>query len=405
MIFRLILSIVILITINIPAQRPSDQIPQRLVLNLTSTPTTSMAVTWRTIIQLSNAEVEYAVSTQWTNFKETATKVNAKTERLEIEKNRYVYHYSAEINNLKPDTRYIYRVGCDSVWSEWNQFTTASEQPESFKFVYFGDPQNDIKEHVSRVFREAYKISPDARFWLFAGDLVTNGDDELWGELFNAAGFIFGVTPSIMTPGNHDTETITVNDTKVKTTRLVWRAHFTLPENGVPGTEEASYVIDYQGVRFIMIRSNDKDYNLKEQVHWLDSLLTNNPNKWTIVTSHYPVYNTGRDDDNKPHREALLPVYDKHSVDLVLQGHDHTYFRTYKLLNNSIVADNEKGTVYVGSTSGPKSYRLNTKFQNLMAKLGTDVQLFQVITIERNKLIYKSFTANGSLYDSFELTK
>lgn len=402
---KLVFVIIFSIGIISYAQHDPALVPQRIVLNLTSNPATSIAVTWRTIGEYSNSEIEYSTATPGITFQDAIIKVKAKEEKLEIAKDRFVFHYSAIIDRLNPNTKYVYRVGHDSVWSEWNQFTTASEGVEPFNFVYFGDPQNDIKEHVSRVFREAYKNSPDAAFWLFTGDLVTNGDNDLWEELFYAAGFIFGTTPSIITPGNHDTETIEINGKKTKITRRVYRSHFTLPENGVKGTEEASYCIDYQGVRFIMIRSNDKDYNLLEQSVWLDSLLSNNPNNWTVIASHYPMYNTGRDDDNKLHREILLPIIDKHSVDMVLQGHDHTYFRTYRLRNNKVVTDSERGTIFVGSTSGPKSYKLNTKFQNLMAKLSTDVQLFQVIAIEKNKIIHKSFTADGSLYDSFELIK
>lgn len=402
---KLVLVIIFLIGIISYAQYDPALVPQRIVLNLTSNPATSIAVTWRTIGEYSNSEIEYSTATPGISFQDAIVKVKAKEEKLEIAKDRFVFHYSAIIDRLNPNTKYVYRVGHDSVWSEWNQFTTASAGVKPFNFVYFGDPQNDIKEHVSRVLREAYKNSPDAAFWLFTGDLVTNGDNDLWGELFYAAGFIFGTTPSIMTPGNHDTETIEINGKKTKITRRVYRSHFTLPENGVKGTEEASYCIDYQGVRFIMIRSNDKDYNLKEQSVWLDSLLSNNPSNWTVIASHYPMYNTGRDDDNKLHREILLPIIDKHSVDLVLQGHDHTYFRTHKLRNNNVVADSKKGTIYVGSTSGPKSYKINYKFQNLMAKLSTGIQLFQVISIDKNKIIYKSFTADGTLYDSFELMK
>ncbi|MGC5033698.1 fibronectin type III domain-containing protein [Micromonospora sp. DT229] len=31
----------------------------------------------------------------------------------------------AEFTNLKPDTRYTYRVGDGTNWSEWTDFTTA----------------------------------------------------------------------------------------------------------------------------------------------------------------------------------------------------------------------------------------------------------------------------------------
>ena len=38
-------------------------------------------------------------------------------------------------------------------------------------------------------------------------------------------------------------------------------------------------------------------------------------------------------------------------------------------------------------------------------KAGENKQLFQVISIDGNKLSYKSYTAIGDLFDSFELIK
>jgi acyl-CoA-binding protein len=381
-----------------------NEVPQRIILNLTASPENSMAVTWRTNEEFKASEVQYAVSTQWTDFKKSVTKVNAKTEKFGIDDHQFVYHHSVVLDGLKPGTTYVYRVGHDSVWSEWNQFKTASKENAPFKFVYLGDPQNDIKEHVSRVFREAYKLAPDASFWLYAGDLAAYPTDDLWGELFYAAGFIYRVTPSIMIPGNHDRSVVLVDgkEKRLKTTDPIWKAHFTLPENGITGCEETSYYVDYQGVRFLMLNTNDK---LEEQAEWMEKLLSKNPNKWTIVTLHYPLYNSGSDHDTKGVRIALLPIIDKYNVDLVLQGHDHTYARTFKLRDGMVVPVDEKGTVYVVSVSGPKAYAINTKYKDLMAKIGDHISSFQVISVEANKLSFTSYTAAGVVYDSFELRK
>jgi hypothetical protein len=45
------------------------------------------------------------------------------------------------------------------------------------------------------------------------------------------------------------------------------------------------------------------------------------------------------------------------------------------------------------------------KFGAVKNKKGQYLQLFQVITIDDNKLFYKSYTASGKLFDSFELEK
>jgi 3',5'-cyclic AMP phosphodiesterase CpdA len=162
------------------------------------------------------------------------------------------------------------------------------------------------------------------------------------------------------------------------------------------------YFVDYQGIRFVMLNGNEK---LQEQAKWLEGILARNPQTWTIAAIHQPFYSTAKGRNNPRLRELFIPIFDKYSVDLVLQGHDHTYGRTYKLKNGARVGDNEKGTVYVVSVSGPKVYSTNENFKDLMVKIGSGRQLFQVIGINNNRLKYESFTATGQLYDSFELQK
>ncbi|MFV0267325.1 MAG: hypothetical protein ACK5HT_09340, partial [Draconibacterium sp.] len=43
--------------------------------------------------------------------------------------------------------------------------------------------------------------------------------------------------------------------------------------------------------------------------------------------------------------------------------------------------------------------------QKWMSRKGGNTQLFQLISIENNKLNYKAYTASGTLYDEFDLIK
>jgi len=378
--------------------------PERIILNLTPNPSQEMAVTWRTEISCPNSVVQYAEATPWIEFKKNSTSITAKEQKLELPGNKTTFHYSVIMSGLKPNTKYVYRVGHDSIWSEWNQFKTAKKEFSPVKFVFIGDPQNDIKEHCSRVFREAYKAAPDANFWLCTGDLAGNPYDNLWNELFYAGDFIFRTTPSILTPGNHDHTPVMINgkSERLKTVDPIWNAHFTLPENGLPNFKETSYYVDYQGVRFIMINSYDK---VPEQAVWVEEVLKSNPNRWTVAAFHIPVYSMGKDRDSKTTRKAFMPLFDKYGVDLVLTGHDHTYARSKKIFNGEVVNDKDKGTVYVVSVSGPKMYELNPLYENLMVKVAGNISLFQVISINGSELKYESYSADGALFDSFKLTK
>ena len=66
------------------------------------------------------------------------------------------------------------------------------------------------------------------------------------------------------------------------------------------------------------------------------------------------------------------------------------------------------GTVYVVSVSGGKMYKVKPGWQDygaLRDKIGESKQLFQVISIDEDKLSYKSYTTTGELFDAFDLVK
>jgi predicted phosphodiesterase len=321
--------------------------------------------------------------------------VEAKTQAFASDLGTAHYH-SVVFTGLQPKTQYIYRVGDGWNWSEWIQFRTVSKDPEPLTFLYVGDAQNDIFSLWSRVIRAAYLQAPDAQFIVHAGDLVNNsGRDAEWGEWFQAAGWISGQLPYVPTPGNHEYGKGLTGRELTKH----WRSTFTLPEQGPAGLEETCYVLDIQGVRIISLNSNEK---LKEQAEWLDQQLANNPNRWTVLTFHHPIYSSAKGRDNKELRELWQPIIDKHKVDLVLTGHDHTYARS-NLQTGTTVQAGQAGTVYVVSVSGPKMYNLDR--EAWMQRAAEDTQLFQVVRVNGDRLTYEARTARGVLYDAFELRK
>lgn len=63
------------------------------------------------------------------------------------------------------------------------------------------------------------------------------------------------------------------------------------------------------------------------------------------------------------------------------------------------------GTMYVVSVSGPKMTSSNVEKQNWMDRSAVYTQLFHVVTIDKDNLNFKTFTATGELYDAFDLIK
>ncbi|HVJ83763.1 MAG TPA: metallophosphoesterase family protein [Planctomycetia bacterium] len=384
------------------AHRPSP-LPDRIVLTWSGDPATTQAVTWRTDVVINEAFAEIAVAGPDSSFKKDSRRVLAVTTPLDSDLGLAHYH-SAEFANLVPDTTYVYRVGDGVNWSEWFQFTTAKDKPAPFSFIYFGDAQNDLKEHWSRVIRQAHRDAPKASFMLHAGDLINRANSDAdWGEWFGAGGWLHGTLPSIPVTGNHEYFKLQKTDKQAFLSRH-WKPQFTLPAHGPAGLEETVYRVDYQGVRFLCLNSNERH---EEQTPWLEAQLKDNPCRWTIASFHHPMHSSARGRDNLKLRQLWQPLFDKYRVDLALTGHDHTYARSGLMESDNVptgaAARAPGGTVYVVSVSGPKMYRLDR--EDFMRRAGEDVQLYQIISINGDKLEYEARTAVGVLYDGFTLTK
>ncbi|SHN31901.1 Calcineurin-like phosphoesterase [Cyclobacterium lianum] len=395
--------------------------PDRIVLNFGEDPSSQASVTWRTDTSIEKAFAEIAVADGAPKFWRNASTIEAATEVLDataVEVARVKAHYhSVSFKDLKPDTMYAYRVGDGDTWSEWIQFSTASrEKDKPFSFLYVGDTQNYILELWSRLIREGYRKAPDAKFIIHAGDLVNVAHRETeWHEWFSAGSFIHSMVPSMVTPGNHEYRSIPELDGEDADRRLSlqWRPQFTLPENGPEGLEalkETVYYMDYQDARIISLNSNILQ---AEQIPWLEEVLANNPQKWTIVTYHHPLFSASEGRENTRLRDAWKPLFDKYQVDLALQGHDHSYARgrvsPEENVMDGVNTKDQTGTVYVVSVSGGKMYGLRKNawndYEAERDRAAENTQLFQVINIEGDKLSFESYTAVGDLYDAFDLEK
>ena len=374
-----------------------SEIPDRVVLSWSGDPATSASVTWRTSTAITEAQGEIAIADASPNFTTHKTQVQAATEPWQ--QNDYQVHFhSVTFANLTPNTLYAYRVGSGNIWSEWFQFRTASQTGAPFSFIYFGDAQNNLLSLWSRAIRAAVLDAPKANFLLHAGDLINRANqDSDWAEWFEAGSFIHAQIPCVPTPGNHEYFS---DENKKRQVSTLWRPQFTLPQNGPEGLEETAYYIDYQGARIISLNSNERR---EEQAPWLEKVLQNNPNTWTFITFHHPIFSASQNRDNKELREAWKPLFDKYQVDLVLQGHDHAYARGQNLGSGVNVRDKNNGTVYVVSVSGPKQYKLRD--DRWMVRGAENTQLYQVISVNGNKLTYRAMTVTGELYDAFELVK
>ena len=393
--------------------------PDRIILTFNGNPSTKRAVTWRTDSSVKKAEAQIAVAGLNSDFVKEASTYTANTEEFDLglyksNKSLIVNYHSVGFENLKPKTLYAYRVGFAENWSEWIQFKTANDTYSPTQFVYFGDAQNDILNHWSRVIRMAYKTAPDASFVIHAGDLVDSAHkDNEWAQWFKAGGFIHSQWTAMPVVGNHEFQRFDgYEGTLPRRLSIQWRPQFTLPveENLDEKLHETVYSVEYQDILVLVLNSTG---HLEEQTEYIREKLTNSDAKWKIVTNHHSVFSPAEGRDFEYARKVWKPMFEKYGVDLVLNGHDHTYARGHTPVKSQNV--NESGifkTLYVTSVSGPKQYKIDkVKIKNYEVdgyksdKMGEETQFFQVINIDNNKLTYSAYTTLGDLYDRAIITK
>lgn len=388
---------------SISTARP---VPDRIILNFTEDVYNSFAVNWRTDESVPEGFGQIALasdsSTNRPDYQmpDILQTVKASSETLRMRNmSSSTIHHSLIFKGLRPGTLYAYRVGREGNWSEWLQYRMPVPESDRFSFIYFGDAQNNVKSMWSRVVRESFRSNPQAEFTLHAGDLINQRNEWEWDEWFYAAGFIHGMVPVIPVTGNHEHEKTESGQRELMPN---WRQHFTLPENGPEGSEEVDYYVDYKHARIIVLNStkliSNPEYRAR-QLKWVQRVLEDNPLTWTFVSYHHPM---GDRESDKVLLEELKPLFDRYEVDLVMQGHVHSYSRNQHF---GEVPRSKGGTMYTVSVSGPKFYPVNLESGRELLSYGQNKQLFQVVTVKGNHLDYKAYTVTGKLFDHFEMVK
>lgn len=259
---------------------------------------------------------------------------------------RHTFH-QVRLDGLEPASPYFYQVvsrgeSGNEVESEVYTFGTAVTEDMAFGFVVFCDTQASPAV-VRRLAEQAYGQRP--AFTLLGGDLVTTGKNKAhWTRHFfpNMAPLNTRV-PLVPILGNHENNAQLFYD------------YFTLPE------PEYYYRFDYGNLSVFMLDSQKRLRDSSEQYQWLDKALGDCAATWKIVMLHKPAYSSDENDygDTYKVRSAmgdmnarwLVPLYEKHAVDLVWSGHIHTYERTWPLKGGKAVSADE-GVVYMITGGG-----------------------------------------------------
>lgn len=378
-----------------------DVHPERILLYVTADPATSQAVTWRSdvpfdaVLEIAPVDAPQDITT---------------FEADDVERDGHVY-FQATATELDPRTTYRYRVGSGGIAStRWETFTTATASAEPFRFLYFGDTQHS-GEGIDPAVAAALEAAPDAELAVHIGDLVDDGHDESqWQDWYEA--FSEATTRGMRhfaAAGNHEYDDDNFSP--------VWGQQFphtgTGPSQDSQLQETVSYT-DYQGVRFISLNSNyrtvpsdERESWLDAQADWLDGVLETNVQDWTVVMFHHPLYSGRPERDNIDIRDAWGDLLEDHDVDLVLQGHDHSYSRGNLVANRTDDDGVHTGPVYIIANSSPKTYPSSTqnwRLHDAEARIQDVARpAYQVVEVDGNTLEYEAVTARGHTLDEFSI--
>lgn len=273
----------------------------------------------------------------------------------------YDYNY-VTVTGLAENTTYYYTVEKNGVQTDVETYTTQSFS--DVKMLYVGDPQigaskgqpqgneelsadagaaNTAARNDSfgwnRTLEAALEQDPDVSFIISAGDQVNKTgqakEEEYAGYLDPDA---LASLPVATTIGNHDS------------LNADYMYHFNNPNTTEYGATQAGgdYYYSYGNGLFIVLNTNN--YNVAEHKKAIEEAVASDPDAaWRIVTIHQDIYGTGldhSDTDGMILRTQLTPIFDEFDIDVVLQGHDHTYSRS-KLLYGD------------GQTHGSYEFQLN----------------------------------------------
>ncbi|MBN1490488.1 MAG: metallophosphoesterase, partial [Phycisphaerae bacterium] len=254
----------------------------------------------------------------------------------------------AEIDGLQEGALYRYEITIAGksgvpVLLAVGDVRTAPPPGDSFRVIAFGDSGTG-KRAQYRLAERMPEYEPD--LIIHTGDIVyfDGAAEDYPDHFFRPYASLLSRIPCYPCLGNHDVRT----DDGAPAL-----AAFVLPRNG-PEAEppERHYWFDFGDVRFVFIDSN-RTFPIYQEVvaPWLDAVLADAGERRTILVFHEPFFTNARHKPAEKLQLSILPVIDRHRVNLALSGHNHLYERTHPIRDGQVVADGE-GTVYITTGAG-----------------------------------------------------
>jgi hypothetical protein len=318
--------------------------------------------------------------------------------------------HTAELRGLSPDTAYEYRVHARTPQGELSSatFLTRTAPPNgaaTFTCGFFcdtgvaGRPGGGV-DGVERILAELKQARP--LFLLGGGDYAYCDKDPRFKAIatgidawFRQVQPLAAEIPLMAQYGNHEVDLIErFSD---------WEPRFAHPA----GHQGRCFSFRVGPAHFAAFYAPVKTVD-PEDVSWLDANLAEaraSGARWLIVFQHQPIFAHGRSHPaNADVKRKLVPVLERHRVDLHLSGHDQNFERTFPLRDagapSPVIASRDRrstpagiGTVYAKiSPSGKRSdiggdfSRFTTQQQDFIAARDDGAHHYALLTVAPNRL-------------------
>jgi hypothetical protein len=324
----------------------------------------SMVVAWQTFADVAEFSVDFGPTPQYGSAALVSSVARVAGRGGDTERR---LNWTAEIGALALGRKYYYRVRGNGQTLAEGYFTTRQPRGRKIRFVAFGDNSyGDISDRA--IAYHTYKQNPD--FVMNCGDNVyeSGTDDEYqryFFPVYNAdlAGPREGApllrsVPFYTVIANHDVQGKDergheIADFSRNPDALAFYTAMHLPLNGPAAPSRptptmgpqaavdqfracagarfprmANYSFDYGDVHFLCLDSNRYiDPNDAALQAWIAADLSGTNATWKFVVFHHPPFNVGDEHYEVQHMRVLSPLFEKHGVDFVLNGHEHNYQR------------------------------------------------------------------------------
>ncbi|MCH2133214.1 MAG: metallophosphoesterase [Phycisphaerales bacterium] len=251
-----------------------------------------------------------------------------------------------KLDGLVPDEPYFYQValqddGDQKIETEVMTFQAAAPRGVPIAFAILSDTQ-DNPTVSARLAEHIWEQRPG--FLVHPGDLTGTGSrkGDWTEEFFPGMNGLLGRVTMYPVLGNHEQDA-----------RHYYK-YMSLPE------PEYYYTFSQGDADFFMVDTNRNVAPGSEQYEWLDKALAQSDARWKFAVHHHPPYSsdendygntwTGRGTRGDLRARKLSTLYDKHDVDLVLNGHIHSYERTWPISGGRVVDDG--GVIYTITGGG-----------------------------------------------------